>query len=351
MKASLVIRTKDEADRLRLTLASVARQTVAPEVVVVDDGSSDHTGSVLAEAGERGCPSASSGNERAQGRCAASNAGAGAATGDILNCLDGDTLLGPDCVERHLAAHATNRRLAGRGETWHLRATRFLLDPETGTPRPGEEARLARMPAAELERLKVTRAQVEGDFAAIERRAEAGVYPGAGPRRLYELETEALAGDPDCAVLWAASVVVATVLGPARGVRRGWRVRSGAGQQRAPRVGAAPDPGRRADGVCCRGEDLSPDPSQRLARPAGGVRLGSGVLAAPSDRGGQAAVGVLGQSGGRLGRARGGADHLAGGAGPGGAGRRRQVGLRRRRAAADPGAAGPVGRHGATAQS
>ena len=50
MNISVVIRSKDEADRLRLTLTSLARQTEPAEVVVVNDGSSDHTAVVLDEA-------------------------------------------------------------------------------------------------------------------------------------------------------------------------------------------------------------------------------------------------------------------------------------------------------------
>jgi glycosyltransferase involved in cell wall biosynthesis len=203
VKLSVVIRSKDEADRLRLTLASLAAQSPA-DVVVVDDGSSDHTGAVIAEAAEA-MPLTVVRHPSALGRCAASNAGAKAATGDIVLFLDGDTLAGPGCLARHLAAHAGAPGLVGRGETFHLRATRFLLDPEMASPRPGEEQRLARMPPAERDRLKVTRRHIAEDFAAIERRAEPGVYPGAGPRQLYELEIDALRRHPDCAVLWAAS--------------------------------------------------------------------------------------------------------------------------------------------------
>ena len=49
MRASVVVRSKDEADRLRLTLVSLACQSELPEVVVVNDGSSDHTEQVLDE--------------------------------------------------------------------------------------------------------------------------------------------------------------------------------------------------------------------------------------------------------------------------------------------------------------
>ena len=204
MKLSVVIRSKDEADRLRLTLASLARQSMAAEVVVVDDGSSDHTGEVIAEAARRS-PIKTLRHEHALGRCAASNAGARAASGEVLLFLDGDTPAGPDCVARHTAAHAQTPMLAGRGDTFHLRGTRFLLDPETASPRAGEEGRLAAMPPAERERLKVTREQIEHDFAAIERRASPGIYPGVGPRLLYDLEIDALRNDPDNEVLWAAA--------------------------------------------------------------------------------------------------------------------------------------------------
>jgi hypothetical protein len=51
----------------------------------------------------------------------------------------------------------------------------------------------------------VTRRQVIEDFAAIERRAEPAIYPGAGPRQLYELEMDALRRHPQCTVLWAAA--------------------------------------------------------------------------------------------------------------------------------------------------
>jgi glycosyltransferase involved in cell wall biosynthesis len=201
---SVVIRSKDEADRLRLTLASLTRQTARAEVVVVDDGSSDHTQVVLAEAA-RELSLVVVRHPAAKGRSAASNAGARVASGDVLLFLDGDTLAGPELVERHLDRHSRTPGLIGRGETLHLRCTRFLADPETGTPRPGEAARIDRLSADERTRIRVTRDQVLEDFAAVRRRAEPGVYPGAGPRRLHEIEMEALRQQPDCTVLWAAA--------------------------------------------------------------------------------------------------------------------------------------------------
>jgi hypothetical protein len=86
-----------------------------------------------------------------------------------------------------------------------LRSTRFLQNPETATPRPGEETRIGRLAPDERARLRVTRDEIMNNFAAFDRRAEPGIYPGAGPRRLYELEMDALRHHADCTVLWAAA--------------------------------------------------------------------------------------------------------------------------------------------------
>lgn len=201
---SVVVRSKDEAHRLRLTIASLSRQTLPAEIVVVDDGSTDHTADVLAEAATA-MPLRVVSHAAPRGRSGASNAGARAATGDILVFLDGDTLAAPDFVACHARVHAPGALRIGRGERFHFRSTRFLQDPETATPRAGEEARLARLSAAERAQLAVTRADVVGDFAALARRAGPGIYPGAGPRRLQEIELDALRRHPDCSVLWAAA--------------------------------------------------------------------------------------------------------------------------------------------------
>lgn len=207
MSLSVVIKTKDEAPRLRLTLASLAGQTVSPaEVVVVNDGSTDATAAVLAEAANE-LPLQVVTHSAPRGRSAAANAGAAAARGDVLLFLDGDCLAGPDLIARHTTLHAGSGRWVVRGENMHLRCTRFFADPETGQPRPGEEARVTRM-GTDLERHLVTRQQVRHDFAAIERRAEHGLYPGAGPRRLADREMDALRRFPDLSVLWAGAACV-----------------------------------------------------------------------------------------------------------------------------------------------
>ncbi|WP_413988986.1 glycosyltransferase family 2 protein [Labrys okinawensis] len=201
---SVVIRSKDEADRLRLTLSSLACQTERPEVVVVNDGSTDHTADVVAAAAgdldiiaiHHAAPA---------GRSGAANVGAARATGEIVLFLDGDTLAAPDLVAQHLSKHIGQDNLVVRGETWHLRGTRPFLDPETGSPRAGEEAKVARMPPAEFARALVTRRKIAEAFEEIDGSAQPGIYPGYGPRRLFELEMEALNNAPECKVLWAAA--------------------------------------------------------------------------------------------------------------------------------------------------
>jgi glycosyltransferase involved in cell wall biosynthesis len=172
--------------------------------VVVDDGSRDDTRAVIEEAA-RLTPIVSIHHETPLGRSAASKAGAAAASGDILIFLDGDTLAAPDLAARHLALHRARPTVQARGETWHLRGTRIFADPQAGTPMPGEEARVAALPAAERARLLITLEDIAGGFEGIEARAQAGIYPGVGPRRLFEMEMEALIAHPDCPALWAAA--------------------------------------------------------------------------------------------------------------------------------------------------
>lgn len=202
MKTSVVIRSRDEAPRLRLTLTSLVAQAGLDEVVVVDDGSRDDTPAVLGAAAAT-LPLVTVRHSASEGRSAAANAGAHAATGDLLIFLDGDTLAGPGLVAAHCAAHGRPEDRVGRGQTWHLRCTRFLSDPERGAFWPHEAARGERMSAVERQGLRVTAAQIRKDFEAVARRAEPGVYPGAAPRRLHEIEMGALEGGG--ARLWAAA--------------------------------------------------------------------------------------------------------------------------------------------------
>lgn len=199
-KLSVIIRTHNEAPRLKLTLASLAREQ-AFEVVVTNDGSNDETAKVLSNASHQ-LPLRVVHHEHALGRSAASNAAACAAQGDVLLFIDGDQLIGPGCIAAHTDAHARIPNLIGRGETRHLRSTRFFHDPETGSPQVGHEERMARMSKTELANMVVTKEHVLHDFESIARKSEAGIYPGVGPRKLYELEISALISNPNSPLLW-----------------------------------------------------------------------------------------------------------------------------------------------------
>lgn len=191
MKASIVIRTRDEAPRLRLTLASLERQEGIADIAIADDGSTDDTPAVINAAARR-LPIRAIRHAAPLGRSAASNTAAACATGDLLIFLDGDTLAGPDMVARHIAAQHAAPGMIGRGETWHLRCTRFLADPEQGIAWPDAAARIARASGTELAAMRVTRAQIRDDFSAIAARARPGIYPGIAPARLYAEEMRAL---------------------------------------------------------------------------------------------------------------------------------------------------------------
>ncbi|HEV7556588.1 MAG TPA: hypothetical protein VGO00_14075, partial [Kofleriaceae bacterium] len=92
----------------------------------------------------------------------------------------------------------------GRGEQYHLRCTRFFRDPRTGIPMPGHEDRVARM-GASLARSLISEDQLRHDFASISARSEPGIYPGAGPRLLAEVELAGLRSHVDCEVAWVAA--------------------------------------------------------------------------------------------------------------------------------------------------
>jgi len=142
MNVSVVIRTKDEADRLRLTLASLARQSMPAEVVVVDDGSTDHTQAVLTEAAAT-LPIVHVRHAAARGRSAASNAGARAASGELLIFLDGDTLAHPEMV-RSMRPLIDRGRIASAAAGASISAARVFSPTPSVEPRAREKRRASR---------------------------------------------------------------------------------------------------------------------------------------------------------------------------------------------------------------
>jgi glycosyltransferase involved in cell wall biosynthesis len=94
---SVVIPVKDDAVPLERCLAALARQTVAPlEVVVVDNGSADHSAEVARRYGARVVP------EGARGIPAAAATGYDAAVGEVIARCDADSVPPPEWVHRLL---------------------------------------------------------------------------------------------------------------------------------------------------------------------------------------------------------------------------------------------------------
>jgi glycosyltransferase involved in cell wall biosynthesis len=119
MIASVVVPTRDKADRLRLTLRGLPRTAPALpyEVVAVDDGCTDATGEVLADAAAAGLPLRVVSGPR-RGRAAARNAGAAAARGSLLVFLDDDILVEESFLRAHVDAHQRGTgRPIGRAPT------------------------------------------------------------------------------------------------------------------------------------------------------------------------------------------------------------------------------------------
>lgn len=203
MQVSVIIITKDEQPRLKLCVLALGRQTVNwqndAEIILVDDGSAIPVGAV--DIPSDGPQPQIVRHEQSRGRSASRNEGAKAAQGRRLLFLDGDVLLSPDAVERHGLLGDDE---LGRGEQRHLRGTRFFLDPRTGIPWPGREARVRSM--GDVTQYLVTEEMVANEpYEKLLARSEAAIYPGGAARKLYELEMGALRGRSAPHAEWMAA--------------------------------------------------------------------------------------------------------------------------------------------------
>jgi glycosyltransferase involved in cell wall biosynthesis len=103
MKISVVIPTYNRANFLSSCLQSVLNQTVrVDEIIVVDDGSNDHTQDVLKEFNIKCLYQKNSGVSKAR------NVGICAAKNDWIAFLDSDDVWHPTKIEEHLAFHTQN---------------------------------------------------------------------------------------------------------------------------------------------------------------------------------------------------------------------------------------------------
>lgn len=124
-RLSVVIPAFENVDALHVTLASLTRQSLPRadfEVVVSDDGSATPLAPAVEKYSDRidiSCVR----SETNRGRSANRNAGAAAATADILVFLDSDTVAHPELLARHLSFHDSR---AGRPGV--LLGRRFEVD-------------------------------------------------------------------------------------------------------------------------------------------------------------------------------------------------------------------------------
>ncbi len=139
-QASVVIPTFNRAALLAETLRGLARQDLAPEafeVIVVDDGSTDHTAEVAHSFTERLNLTYVFQEDLGFRVAAARNAGARLAAADILVFIDTGAVVGPEYLRRHLEAHGD------RTEPRAVVGYAYAYRPED--PTPGLEQMVGRL--------------------------------------------------------------------------------------------------------------------------------------------------------------------------------------------------------------
>jgi len=186
---SVVVPSYNRADCLPDTVASILAQTVPPaEVIIVDDGSRDHT----AEVCRRLRPPVRYVHRENGGTAAAKNTGMRAATGEYIAFLDADDVWEPTKLEVQLALHAahpeikwsvTNHRTTDRANRPLLGVQGFARDL------PAFEA--AGLPPEAFFATAMTRSEIE---AADSRHT---VYTGDA----FELNFYGNFAYPSCAML------------------------------------------------------------------------------------------------------------------------------------------------------
>jgi glycosyltransferase involved in cell wall biosynthesis len=128
---SIVIPTYNRAALLDCTLSSVKNQNLSPEhyeVIVVDDGSSDHTAEIVEQ--YKGSMNLTYLFQEDLGYRAASarNLGIRNAAGKIILFIDSGLILHPECVKAHLDSHRENARKVG--VIGYVLGIEEIFDPE-----------------------------------------------------------------------------------------------------------------------------------------------------------------------------------------------------------------------------
>lgn len=137
MRISVIVPTYKRADLVCVAIDSILAQTrPADEIIVVDDGSPDHTAAVLAGFGDRIVVL----RQENAGVNAARNAAIARATGDWLTFLDDDDVWLPNrlaVLERDLRdappgvrGHLANLRFVGPGYDWAIFEMKGITCPD-----------------------------------------------------------------------------------------------------------------------------------------------------------------------------------------------------------------------------
>lgn len=116
--ATIQLCTYNRAALLERVLEAAFDQTVpddAYEVVLVDDGSSDETPSVIQRARSRATCAFTVVSQANRGLAGARNAGIARATGERIIFIDDDVLVLPNFVAEHLRSHAAHPKAIVRG--------------------------------------------------------------------------------------------------------------------------------------------------------------------------------------------------------------------------------------------
>ena len=103
---SVVVPTRNRVAMLPATLAPLLADAATTELVVVDDGSSDDTPTVLADLAGRGPPGAAAAARGAGGRPAPARPGREAATGEVVLFIDDDVVGDAGLVTGHARRQA-----------------------------------------------------------------------------------------------------------------------------------------------------------------------------------------------------------------------------------------------------
>jgi glycosyltransferase involved in cell wall biosynthesis len=135
VKLSLIIPTYNKIERLKLTLSSISKQTLDPnlwEVVLVDDGSDQDVYSVVKNMDFN----LNYIYQNNGGRSSARNTGIQYAKGELIVFSDDDLIASPQFLESHFNAHTDSHKKIVHGAIYEMAYYKFFLDPLNGVLLP-----------------------------------------------------------------------------------------------------------------------------------------------------------------------------------------------------------------------